>query len=319
MCVSPGPSCESVFIRDCSNCVITVACKQLRTRDCVDCVFYLYSLTDPIIETSTRCQFAPFNGAYKGIADHFRKAHLEADNNHWKNVFDFNEDEDSDRLPKPHWTLLPESEWVDWHVTVDGVAADPNPVDKTNAAPPAKAIDGGGAHVATFVLSLCANASLSRSVAGGVTMSFDIRHTSQEAASAAVAAMEEVDDAPAAPVPAPAAAVATATATAPKSKYAAIGSDSAPKSKYAALGSDSAPKSKYAALGSDGGGRSKYAALGSDGGGAAAAPAPKFTAPDGTVFSTRSAMRQYTFKTMYTFENRTNEKGLMKKPGDIDG
>ena len=150
-------------------------------------------------------------------------------------------------------------------------------------------------------------------------MSFDIRHTSQEAASAAVAAMEEVDDAPAAPVPAPAAAVATATATAPKSKYAAIGSDSAPKSKYAALGSDSAPKSKYAALGSDGGGRSKYAALGSDGGGAAAAPAPKFTAPDGTVFSTRSAMRQYTFKTMYTFENRTNEKGLMKKPGDIDG
>ena len=101
-----------------------------------------YSLTDPIIETSTRCQFAPFNGAYPGIADHFRKAYLEPDNNHWKNVFDFNKDEDSDRLPKPHWTLLEESSWTDWHVAVDGVAPDPNPVSKTAAAPAAKAIGG---------------------------------------------------------------------------------------------------------------------------------------------------------------------------------
>ncbi len=37
-----GPCCESVFIRDCRDCVFTVACKQLRTRDCVNCVFNLY-------------------------------------------------------------------------------------------------------------------------------------------------------------------------------------------------------------------------------------------------------------------------------------
>jgi hypothetical protein len=41
--------------------------KQLRTRDCVDCSFALYSLTDPIIETSRGMAFAPFNGAYNGI------------------------------------------------------------------------------------------------------------------------------------------------------------------------------------------------------------------------------------------------------------
>lgn len=41
--------------------------KQLRTRDSVQCSFYLYSLTDPIIETSQQIHFAPFNGAYNGI------------------------------------------------------------------------------------------------------------------------------------------------------------------------------------------------------------------------------------------------------------
>ena len=45
-------SSESVFVRDCKDTVFTVACKQLRTRDCVNCTFYLYSKTEPIIETS---------------------------------------------------------------------------------------------------------------------------------------------------------------------------------------------------------------------------------------------------------------------------
>lgn len=61
-----GACCSSVFVRNCSNCTFTVACKQLRTRDCVDCTFYLYSMTEPVIETSTRMFFAPFNGGYPG-------------------------------------------------------------------------------------------------------------------------------------------------------------------------------------------------------------------------------------------------------------
>ena len=45
-------SSESVFIRDCSGCTFTIACKQLRMRDCSNCTFYLYSKTEPAMETS---------------------------------------------------------------------------------------------------------------------------------------------------------------------------------------------------------------------------------------------------------------------------
>lgn len=51
-----GASSESIFVRDCTNCTLTVACKQLRTRDCINCSFYLYCKTEPIIETSTGMQ-----------------------------------------------------------------------------------------------------------------------------------------------------------------------------------------------------------------------------------------------------------------------
>ena len=60
---------DSVFVRNCTGCVFTVACKQLRTRDCKDCEFRLYCKTEPIIETSHGMTFAPFNGAYVGHAE----------------------------------------------------------------------------------------------------------------------------------------------------------------------------------------------------------------------------------------------------------
>jgi hypothetical protein len=76
--------------------------KQLRTRDCSQCNVYLYSLTDPIIETSQQIQFAPFNGAYHGIKQHFEAAHLEPTNNHWSQVYDFN---DPDKSGK-NWSIM---------------------------------------------------------------------------------------------------------------------------------------------------------------------------------------------------------------------
>lgn len=99
-------------MRNCTNCVFTIACKQLRTRDCSGCSIYLYSLTDPIIETSQQMSFAPFNGAYCGlervrkqrscfpfsycsptscVLQHFADARLEPTNNHWSQIYDFND------------------------------------------------------------------------------------------------------------------------------------------------------------------------------------------------------------------------------------
>ncbi|EGB12705.1 hypothetical protein AURANDRAFT_7976, partial [Aureococcus anophagefferens] len=56
-----------VFVRDCKNCTVSLACQQLRTRDCADTTFYLYAATEPIVESSQNLSFAPFNVAYDGL------------------------------------------------------------------------------------------------------------------------------------------------------------------------------------------------------------------------------------------------------------
>ena len=98
-----GPCCESVFLRECKGCVITVACKQLRLRDCVDCVIYLYSKTEPVIEASSRISFAAFNGSYPHIDLHFTKAKLNPLENNWKGIFDFSKGNND--YPEPHYTF----------------------------------------------------------------------------------------------------------------------------------------------------------------------------------------------------------------------
>merc|ERR1712139_575634 len=54
-----GPCNTSTFIRDCKNCTFWCATRQFRTRDCKSCDFYLYSNTDPIIESSENLRIAP--------------------------------------------------------------------------------------------------------------------------------------------------------------------------------------------------------------------------------------------------------------------
>lgn len=130
---------ESVFIRNCTDCVFTVACKQLRTRDCEKCDFYLYSQTDPIIETSNAMRFAPFNGAYNGLRSHFEAARLDPTNNHWARVYDFNDPDKSGS----HWSVMtPEQESPPWIIsleeTIPGIETSlglpENPVDRNAQA-----------------------------------------------------------------------------------------------------------------------------------------------------------------------------------------
>ncbi|CAM9389899.1 unnamed protein product [Ectocarpus sp. 12 AP-2014] len=94
---------DSVFVRNCTGCVFTVACKQLRTRDCEDCEFRLYCKTEPIIETSHGMTFAPFNGAYVGHVEHLREAGLTTPNL-WFGVYDFNDEAKTG----DNWRLLDE-------------------------------------------------------------------------------------------------------------------------------------------------------------------------------------------------------------------
>ncbi|KAE8901442.1 hypothetical protein PF005_g11847 [Phytophthora fragariae] len=180
-----GPSSESVFVRNCSNCVFTIACKQLRTRDCSSCSIYLYSLTDPIIETSQQMTFAPFNGAYCGIERNFADARLEPTNNHWSQVYDFN---DPDKTGC-NWRILKlEEEAAPWVVDIEPHV--PGAAESLGACVNPVARDSG------FIQY----ASSSSSASGGM-QSFSF-NTSQKEATKVVQAT--TTDAPVAPsIPAP--------------------------------------------------------------------------------------------------------------------
>ncbi len=129
---------ESVFLRNCSDCVFTVACKQLRTRDCVRCTIYLYSKTEPVIEASAGMTFAPFNGAYPGLGAHMEAAGLHPSRNLWDRVFDFSKDTDSEALPAPHWAVQAAEAADTW--VIDDLEGASGPAEN----PVAAAAAGGG-------------------------------------------------------------------------------------------------------------------------------------------------------------------------------
>merc|ERR1719235_1866517 len=100
-----GPIESSVFIRNCTNCDIVLACQQFRSRDCLNCRFALFCMTEPIIETSKNMQFACFDFFYFSLKDQFRKAGLKVWNNKWWMIHDFNKN-----IQDPNWSLFPQDD-----------------------------------------------------------------------------------------------------------------------------------------------------------------------------------------------------------------
>jgi len=132
-----GACTDSAFVRGCVNCEMTIGARQLRTRDCRDCTFYLYCATEPVIETSTRLRFAPYNAAYPQLGSHFTSANLAPAGNLWYAVYDFNGAEPD---AAEHWMELPESEWKPWILPIRGergkdLGEPENPVPRDARAP----------------------------------------------------------------------------------------------------------------------------------------------------------------------------------------
>ena len=76
-----------------------------RRRDCVRCKFFLYVLTDPIIESSHDCEFAEWHIAYPALDAHFSAASLDhKEPNLFQKVYDFTKDAVLGGGAK-HWTV----------------------------------------------------------------------------------------------------------------------------------------------------------------------------------------------------------------------
>jgi hypothetical protein len=104
--VSTGPIESSAFLRNCSDCTFVIACCQFRTRECKNCNFFLYTSTEPIIETSTKLMIGCYTMTYFGLAQQFERAKLSVWNNKWSEVFDFTPSEGGGNKTSTNWAPM---------------------------------------------------------------------------------------------------------------------------------------------------------------------------------------------------------------------
>lgn len=103
-----GPVSTSVFLEDCSDCVLAVACQQLRVHTTRDTRIFLQVTSRAIVEDCSGIRFAPYTWSYEGIDKDFRGSGLDRSKNNWSDVDDFNwlaRD-----VASPNWSILPEEE-----------------------------------------------------------------------------------------------------------------------------------------------------------------------------------------------------------------
>ncbi|XP_006860527.1 PREDICTED: tubulin-specific chaperone C [Chrysochloris asiatica] len=108
-----GPVSTSVFLDDCSDCVLVVACQQLRIHTTKDTRIFLQVTSRAIVEDCHGIQFAPYTWTYPGIDEDFQGSGLDRNKNNWKDIDDFNwlaRD-----VASPNWSILPEeARTVQW-------------------------------------------------------------------------------------------------------------------------------------------------------------------------------------------------------------
>lgn len=102
-----GAVLSSALIHFCKDCVFTLAVKQLRLHDSENVLLHLHTLSGPIIETSKRITFAPWDITWDGGADLLAAASLgefSGEAGAWSEVQDFNW---LKRQASPNWRLVP--------------------------------------------------------------------------------------------------------------------------------------------------------------------------------------------------------------------
>ena len=67
-----GPCCTSVYIEECSEIEVFLACHQLRIHKSHNCKLFVRANSHPIIEDCTGFGFAPYNITYDSINDDFK-------------------------------------------------------------------------------------------------------------------------------------------------------------------------------------------------------------------------------------------------------
>lgn len=118
-----APVRGSFYIRDSQNCTCSVSCKQLRAKNCTGITFFLYSVSDPHIESSFDMKFAPYNFSYPGQNVDFKKVGFDEKQNKWCKVYDHSSAEGDG-----HFSLLPSNQFKKVEKKLNGYGNPVNPV-----------------------------------------------------------------------------------------------------------------------------------------------------------------------------------------------
>ncbi|NWR90222.1 TBCC protein, partial [Furnarius figulus] len=105
-----GPVSTSVLVDGCGDCLLALACQQLRTHRTRGCRFYVQVTSRAVIEGCSEVSFAPYAWSYPGIEADFESSGLDRDSNNWNLVDDF--DWLATDKPSPNWSLIPEEERI---------------------------------------------------------------------------------------------------------------------------------------------------------------------------------------------------------------
>ncbi|KAF5399900.1 Tubulin-specific chaperone C [Paragonimus heterotremus] len=105
------PVAGSVWIEDCHECDLIVACRQLRVHQTTDCRLGLHMASRPIIENSTGLNVGPYPLNYPELEKHLQEAGLSSTVNLWREVEDFSHPNKRLTTGSPNWSILPECEW----------------------------------------------------------------------------------------------------------------------------------------------------------------------------------------------------------------
>lgn len=100
-----GPVSRSIFVNDCLDSELHLACQQLRIHTTINTKFHIHVTSKAIIEDCEELGFAPYDFyVYEGLDADYQQSGLSRETNNWKDVDDFNWlklDE-----PSPNWYLI---------------------------------------------------------------------------------------------------------------------------------------------------------------------------------------------------------------------
>lgn len=101
-----GPVSTSVFVENCENCTLALACQQLRLHSSKKLNIYLHVTSKGILEDCTNISVAPYNFSYTSIDEDYKTSGLNVNVNNWDSLDDFNWLNIKER--SPNWKVLEE-------------------------------------------------------------------------------------------------------------------------------------------------------------------------------------------------------------------